>query len=446
MLICPQVQFGVPYSSAGMVAMAVQGAHQLAYDASEKVSAYELRNVYLERALMIPSSDDGVEVLLQFTPSTTAQQPTIVHDFSIVSRGPSEHAWAKNCSGQIVTHLEDKEHSGWPGISEQDYALASHNDRLASARRTCLKTKKPKNFYHDLESSEMAYGPTFQNLVDIRYGDRIAYCVARIPDTAAVMPHQIESEHVIHPALLDSLNQMILPALTKSQEPLEQALVGSYFENIYIASTISTQPGEELEGYSTAKWLNNRTAEGSVFVADAKSKRIQIVVKNMRCVALMPNKDDGPFTKADYDSVKKLTSQQVWKVDVDLLAGTDIMKLSEYVDAFAYKRPEARILAVDDETCGLSIAVISALCAGRDKLPRCSSYTYTNGVARFVDSAHSILAEWDSKVFFQRMNIQENLEEQGFESGSYDLVLVSLVSRPCNISRHCLQKAYLQFS
>ena len=444
MLIFPQVQFGVPYSSAGMVAMAVQGAHQLAYDASKIVSAYELRHIYIERAIMIPSSDDGIEVLLQFTPSRAARQHTIVYDFSIVSRGPAEHAWAKNCSGQIVTHLEDKDHSGWPGISEQDYALALHNDRFASARRTCIKVKKPKSFYHDLESSEMEYGPTFQNLVDIRCGDRIAYCVARIPDTAAVMPHQTESEHVIHPALLDSLNQMILPALTKPQESLEQALVGSYFENIYIASTISTQPGEELEGYSTAKWLNNRTAEGSVVVADAKSKRIQIIVKNMRCVALMP--DNGPFTKAEYNSISKLTSQQLWKVDVDLLSGTAAMKLSEYIDAFAYKRPEARILAVDDDTCGLSLAVLRALCAGQDKQPRCSSYTYTNGVAREVDSAHSILAEWGSKVFFQPMNIQENLAEQGFESGLYDLVLVNLVSRPWNISRRCLQEAYLQFS
>ena len=273
-LIRPQVQLGVPYSSAGMVAMAVQGAHQLAYDASQIVSAYELRNVYIERALMIPSSDDGIEVLLQFTPSITAWQHTIVHDFSIVSRGPVEHAWAKNCSGQIVTHLEDKDHSGWPGISEQDYELALHNDRFANARRSCVKVKKPKNFYADLESFEMEYGPTFQNLVDIRCGDETAYCVARIPDTAAVMPHQTESEHIIHPALLDSLNQMILPALTEPQKPLEQALVGSYFENIYIASTISTQPGDELEGCSTAKWLNNRTAEGSVFVADARSKRV----------------------------------------------------------------------------------------------------------------------------------------------------------------------------
>ena len=442
MLICKQIQFGVPYSSAGMVAMAVQGAHQLAHDASKSVSAYELRNVHIERALMIPSSDDGIEVLLQFTPVTTERQQTIVHDFSIVSRGPAEHAWAKNCSGQIVTHLEDKDHPGWPGISEQDYALALHNDRFASARRTCVKVKKPKNFYHELESSEMEYGPTFQNLVDIRCGDRMACCVARIPDTAAVMPHQTESKHVIHPALLDSLNQMILPALTKAQTPLEQALVGSYFENIYIASTISTQPGEELEGYSTAKWLDNRTAEGSVFVADAKSKRIQIIVKNMRCVALMPDKDDGPFSKADYNSIRKLTSQQLWKVDVDLLAGTATMKLSEYIDAFAYKRPEARILAVDDDTCGLSLAVLRALCVGRDKEPRCCSYTYTNGVARVVDSAQSVSAEWDSKVFYQPMNTEENLAEQGFESGSYDLVLVRSVSRPWNINHRCFQGPY----
>ena len=427
LLTYPQVQSGIPYSSAGMVAMAVQGAHQLAHDASKIVSAYELRNVYIERALMIPSSDDGVEVLLQFTPIATAQQHTIVHDFSIVSRGPAEHTWSRNCSGQIVTHLEDEDRSSWPGISEQDFALALHNDRFASARRTCVKVKQPKNFYHDLKSAEMEYGPTFQNLVDIRCGDKKAYCVARIPDTAAVMPHQTESEHVIHPALLDNLNQMILPSLTKPREPLERALVGSYFENIYIASTISTQPGEELEGYSTAKWLDSRTAEGSVFVSDSKSKRIQIIVKNMRCVALVPDKDDGPFSKADSTSIRKLTSQQLWKMDVDLLAGSSVMKLSEYIDAFAYKRPEARILASDNDTCGLSLAVLRALCTGGHKHPRCASFTYTNGLARVVDSAYSTLVERD-KVFFQPMNIEENLAEQGFESGSYDLVLVSLVS------------------
>ena len=394
---------------------------------------------------MIPSSDDGIEVLLQFTPSATALQHTIVYDFSIVSRGPAEHAWSRNCSGQIVTHLEGKDPSSWPGISEQDFALGLHNDRLASARRTCVKVKKPKNFYHDLEAAEMEYGPTFQNLVDIRCGDQKAYCVARIPDTAAVMPHQIESEHVIHPALLDSLNQMILPALIKPREPFEQALVGSYFENIYIASTISTQSGEELEGCSEAKWLDCRTVEGSIFVADSKSKRIQIIVTNMRCVALMPDKDGGPFSKADSTSIRKLASQQLWKVDVDLLAGTSVMKLSEYIDAFAHKRPEARILALDDDTSGLGPVVLRALCAGRDKQPRFASFSYTNGLARAGDSAYSTLVEHD-KVFFQPMNIQENLAEQGFGSGSYDLVLVSSVSHLWQISRHGLQEPYLRFS
>ena len=429
--------------------MTVQGAHQLAHDASEKVSAYELRNVYMERAIMIPSSDDGIEVLLQFTPPETAWQDTVVYDFSIVSRGPAEHAWSKNCSGQIVTHLEDKDRSSWPGISEHDIALALHNDRLAEAKRTCVKLKKPKNFYHDLESAEMEYGPTFQNLVDIRCGDKTAYCVARIPDTVAVMPHQTEFEHVIHPALLDSLNQMILPALTKPREPLEQALVGSYFENIYIASTLPTQPGEELEGYSTAKWLDNRTAEGSVFVADSRSKRIQVIVKNMRCVALMPDKDDGPFSKADSSSIRKLTSQQLWKVDVDLLDGTSVMKLSEYIDAFSHKRPEARILALDDDTCGLGPAVLRTLCASQDKQPLCASFTYTNELARVGDSAYSTLVECDKKdkkIFFQPINIEKNLAEQGFESGSYDLVLVGLVSHLWHINRHGLQGAYLHFS
>lgn len=174
---------------------------------------------------------------------------------------------------------------GWPGISEQDYLLALHNDRFASARRTCVKVKKPKNFYHDLESAETKYGPTFQNLVDIRCGDKKAYCVAKILDTAAVMPHQTEYEHVIHPALLDSLNQMILPALTKPREPIEQALVGPSFENIYIASTISTQPGEELEGYSTTKWLDSRTAVRSVFVAE--SNRSVSKSSSRICVALL---------------------------------------------------------------------------------------------------------------------------------------------------------------
>lgn len=239
---------------------------------------------------------------------------------------------------------------------------------------------------------------------------------------------------------------MILPALTKPREPIEQALVGPSFENIYIASTISTQPGEELEGYSTAKWLDNRTAEGSVFVADSKSKRIKVIVKNMRCVALMPDKDDSPFSKAESTSIRKLTSQQLWKVDVDLLAGNSVMKLSEYIDAFAHKRPEARILALDYDTCGLAPAVLRALCAGRDKQPRCASFTYTNGLARVGDPAYSTLVEHDKKVFFQPINIQENLAEQDFESGSYDLVIVNLVSHLWHISRHGLQEPYLHFS
>ena len=414
-----------------MVAMVVEGAHQLAQDTLQIVSAYELRNVYVEQPLLIPSSDDGVEVLLQFAPSTMVRQHAVIHDFSIVSRGPAEQVWLKNCSGRIVTHLEDKDPPAWPGIHEQDHETALHKEGLENAKRTCTKAKKPTNFYVDLLRSGMGYGLSFQNLIQIHCGDQKAYCVARVPDTAAFMPHRTESEHVIHPALLDSFAQMILPALTKPQELLDQALVGSYFENIYIASTICTKPGEELEGYSTAKWLNSRVAEGSVFVADARSKSVQVIIKNMRCVALMPNESSDSdwqvFTETD-PKIRKLASQELWKEDVDMLASNAAMELFEYIDIFAHKRPEAKILAVDDEACGLSLAALCALCGGEDRPPRCSSYTLTNGSAQVVDSAKSVLEEWDAKTNFQILDIDKSPAEQGFEKNSYDLLLVNVVS------------------
>ena len=332
-----QVQSSILYPAGGMIVMAIQAAHQTA-DETKEIVGFDLRDVNIGKALIVPHDEDGVETMLQFRPWQLGSQSATAfwQHFTISSRAKDQD-WQYHCSGLICSRYRSSSQGPFP--DEDDAENKHYRQEYNSVKSTCSKVGSPRQFYEGLETIGLRYGPTFQNIVGITSGNYQGCCVLRIPDTKAVMPMKYEFPHVIHPSTLDNIFQMALPALTPINEPLHVAMVPTFLESLYVSSDISSTPGDQLCGYSVAGNSGFREAEATIVVADDAWKQPLVIVKNLRCTALSAMTENVVSTESA-SNIRKLCAEFVWKEDIDLMSAEDATKLFAHAaDRYTHLNP-----------------------------------------------------------------------------------------------------------
>lgn len=103
-------------------------------------------------------------------------------------------------------------------------------------------------------------------------------------------------------------------------------------------------------------------------------------------------------------------------------------QVGELVKHLAHQNPRAKILEIGGGTGGTTIYNLSAL--GDDESgfgPLASSYDFTDISSGFFEAAREKFKRWQSLVRFKKLDIEQDPVKQGFESGSYDLIVASQV-------------------
>ena len=422
-----QIRLNIPYCSAGLMTMAVEGAKQLAEDVGLQVSGYELRDVHFLQFPMIPPEEDGVEVVMQFrtSGSEVSSSGVIMHAFVIDSLAPGRKDWQRNCSGKIVTHVQVNEVT----VSQIDQHYMDQYDNITAA---CKDEKNAETFYIELAQVGMAFGVTLRNLVRISSSTEQSSCTIRVPDTAATMPENFEYQHAIHPALLESLTHMMIPALAGPKSALKETLVPTFVESLYISNDITTPPGAELQGYATAKWHENGLAEGNIVALGPHKIQPLVIVTKLQCKALSPwDIGSNEWQPAIETSMKyrKLCNQMTWKADPEGFLPNESVDLLEYIDCLFHKTPTLKILQVGGNPADVTTVLLLAATNNGSRLPLFLSLVYTAESAKAIADAGIELAKWNPHVRYEMLNVEEDLAEQNFELGTYDLVVADATAQ-----------------
>ena len=93
--------------------------------------------------------------------------------------------------------------------------------------------------------------------------------------------------------------------------------------------------------------------------------------------------------------------------------------LAAMVKQLAHQHPRMRIVEVGAGTGGTTRAVLDAL--GNQY----ASYTYTDISTGFFENARTVFSQHSSKLAFKTLNIENNLVDQGFTEGTFDMVISS---------------------
>lgn len=103
------------------------------------------------------------------------------------------------------------------------------------------------------------------------------------------------------------------------------------------------------------------------------------------------------------------------------------MRMSALLRQVVHKNPSARILEIGAGTGGSTRHQLKALGSFEDGGPLAASYHFTDISSGFFEAARTEFAEWIDILKFDKLDVEKDPKAQGFELGSYDIVVAAEV-------------------
>lgn len=103
---------------------------------------------------------------------------------------------------------------------------------------------------------------------------------------------------------------------------------------------------------------------------------------------------------------------------------------SKLIDLLAHKNPRLKALEIGAGTGGTTAHVMEPLFLhGKDEqgTPRCSQYDFTDVSPSFFEEAQEDFQAYSSRMKYGILDIERDVVEQGFEGGTYDLIIAANV-------------------
>jgi acyl transferase domain-containing protein/D-arabinose 1-dehydrogenase-like Zn-dependent alcohol dehydrogenase len=429
------VQNTLLYPVAGMMVMALEAAVQIAKPGN-KVDGYELRDIMVQNALIIPRDDDGIETMLHLRPWRTGSQATSFdwHEFTIYSRTGKEE-WARNCTGLLtIKYKSDARNSIF--IDEEQLSNSTHREIYERVRRESPVIESTKQFYDHQFEIGLQFGDTFRNLIEISKGRQQSICSVRIPDIASIMPKNFIRKHVIHPCTLDAMIQALFPSIGMPNEKAKVAAIPTYIERLFVSADISSEPGNVLQTYSLGGYTGLKEAEASIYASVEGWEKPLIVMKCVRLTKLSALTGVG---KSNVD-LRKVAGELHWQEDISKLRNHDIQILCSNVgpscDPHApvvtfmrlatHKSPTMKILEIGAREGAVTAQILDVL-AGKDgeSTPWFKSYLVTDIDQSAVDKINEQFGSWEPYVEGMVLRIDQDPTRQGLHNGDYDCIIVT---------------------
>ena len=144
-----------------MICAALEAVQQLV-DESKTIHSYELRDIALNRALVIPTEGDEIKMMLHMKPHKHGTKATEMpwFDFTVYSQTTDDEHTA-HCSGCVRTRYlsgNDEDEETVEDSAEWDIL----KEEYTAYQRACKKDIKPREFYEKWNSYGMQFGKLYK--------------------------------------------------------------------------------------------------------------------------------------------------------------------------------------------------------------------------------------------------------------------------------------------
>lgn len=306
------------YPGAGMIVMAVEAGRQLASKPTE-INGYRFEDVHFPNALILPTNSEYVETHFYLRSRKGNSTCPEWSEFGLYVY--LENEWMETCRGRLMIEYKNSANEV-NSVYENEQNRKRLKDTYISGAKSCGVTIDSKRLYENFASFGFHFGPTFQTLKEVSYGDDgecTGMCYLRewrtkVPEgTGNIQPH------VIHPTGLDSVFHLPLVGLTKGGWKQVPVVVPTLARKLWVSNDFLTQPDlQSVKAYSKVRWTGYREIESDTVALNAMTDEPLIVVEACRGTTV---------GSLDAYSWRRLCFHITWKPDLDML---DSEQLSAY--------------------------------------------------------------------------------------------------------------------
>ncbi|XP_044721361.1 KR domain-containing protein [Hirsutella rhossiliensis] len=305
----------VLYPAAGMLVMVLEGIRSLAAK-MPRVTGFRLRDVGIGSALVVPSTDEGVEAQLHMSSHDTAStKEALVFDFCIFSVAGDD--WKMHCSGLVAI-----EHAAVSDTVSEDGALAATEGSFNEAHERCSASIDRAQFYRDLYQKGATFGERFQTLHGIRFSEHGREATADLPfgEWQRRVRQRELTEHMVHPATLDGLIHILFASVYKDLLKLPTMVPTQLSEVFFSPSLLGGDVGDTLRLYGNVTERGLSSMDGNVTAVSASTGTPLITFRGLRLLGVQATDSlgDGPPEPTG------LFHQVSWKPDISLLSQAEI--------------------------------------------------------------------------------------------------------------------------
>ena len=357
-----------------------------------------LRDINISTALVIPETDDGVEIQLRLQENLKSTATSAWYSFAVESI--ANDRWTLHCEGSIAACQ-----SFCPRDPSSPVDVTKLTQRVSS-----------KKWYDAFHRVGFQYQGSFQPLHQIRTNQNYRHASAQVRTATESGMMRAESRYVLHPSTIDACLQLIIISINAGQhKKMPYGVVPIEIEELRL--WFPTDEGDS-RGHAVA-WTDE--VDGRYFNTHTKlftrNNRLVLDVKNLRCVAYegaVPPEASVPTMEAPY-------SQVSWKPDISTLTTTDAVQL--------YSGFQSEMDCIDKivELLDHETPLHKILCLGHQDANVVSNFTHS------VSSSTSVSIGYSSKETLEAFRATENNFAMidfssetwsDFNIQEYDLVIV----------------------
>jgi NADPH:quinone reductase-like Zn-dependent oxidoreductase len=286
--------------------MALEAAKVRAQQRNLSFTAYELREVVVESALVLVDDVD-METTISLRPydEGTRGSSDVWDEFKIHSWS-SERGWTQHCRGQIKVRskLGGDDIGVLPGRYSNDYTLSKQKDIEEASVNHIHK----QHLYKVLSDLGASYGPTFQGLENCHADSHHSHADLYIRNTAALMPKGFQPQLTLQPAFLDGLLHLVWPILGQGRMELETLYMPTLIKNATISCGCPSAPGDHVRIYGTGSphLPSPEPTHFDLFATDTISSETLVILNGL---VMTPIRDFGSQTT----EMRKLCYKFQWQ-------------------------------------------------------------------------------------------------------------------------------------
>ena len=388
------------FPAAGYFSMAIEAITQLNELSPHpvKIEGYVMRDISIKAALVTPDDDDGIEVIFNMRPSVNNDSGSLsgAWDFSVSSISEDGHR-SDHIAGSISINTRPR--------GETPRKVPNLPQRASG-----------KAWNQKLREVGFDYGPTFQDMADIR-SDGKNYAAASktmLKQECGIM--EGESRYTLHPGCVDSCLQLLIVAIYAGRlNDMNCGAVPIQVDEV----AIWTPTAEQLkDGSATAySWVPERGIRSFVGASQlvAANGELLMDISDMRTTAYeaaVPLRIEEPMKEQPYGEV-------VWKYDIDSIKPSkelESMRVIDLVDLAVHKNPALKVMEIGSKHTTAILSKSELL-----------SYTVTEQSEESVEELNSSLKAYKNAKAL-KFDASLDVKMQDVPLASVDLVVASIAS------------------